>query len=293
MWPLGRKQAVRPKSYLYVSDAKVDMLIEGLPARLRSKFDLKVTVDPSALLGTPGAVVVEGTPRHQPEGRFARAERLCFALEEQGRVGSPLDMDTELIRGEMMMTWGFWNQRHGGFADVVGFGGFADERACVFLGGSAYHTMERSAERLQQYSNSGLQQLARFFMERHGAQAEGRTGLPGAWYSEAWDADHDNPMVPERLEFVAQRLMDDADNSWGVRTILGSPIYVARSAQLPTRGEIAQYRHLRNEMLESIYSDDRVKKIRNGERWQVGKPSAPKLQVDWDLSPDLDAETLD
>jgi hypothetical protein len=51
-----------------------------------------------------------------------------------------------------------------------------------------------------------------------------------SWPSEINDADHDNDLAPEEIEFVAQQMWPDGFEH-GYRAILGSPIYVARTGQ--------------------------------------------------------------
>ncbi len=218
------------------------MLIDGIGPSLLDRFDLKVTA------GIP-ALNAEVNRRQLEPGRFARTERLCAALDAQGRVGSVFDEDSEFFRGQILAAWGFWNREDEGYADVVYFSGFIDDNTFVGLGGSAYHTLERAGDRIQQYSNSGLQALMAFLKERSeapGSQGSYQRNPPGAWYSEAWDADHDNSVVPEPVEFVAQRLLDHTRTRSGLRTIIGSPIYVARTGQPTTRRTLKEYEAIRN-----------------------------------------------
>lgn len=85
---------------------------------------------------------------------------------------------------------GLWARNNEGYADVAFFTGFAGEDTLVGLGGSAYHTMERSADRLQKWSNSGIQTLMEFLKERSEARADGpyQWNPPGAWFAETGDA---------------------------------------------------------------------------------------------------------
>jgi hypothetical protein len=266
-----RKRPTLPstsKTYLYVSDAKVEMLINGLAPRLRDQFDLKVTA------GIPG-LNAEIALRHSELGHFSRAERLCGALDAEGRIGSVDDEQSEFFRGKMLAAWGFWNRTDNSYADVVFFSGFLNDDMFVGLGGSAYHTMERASERLQKYSNSGLQTLMEFLKERSEATRAGSSyqyGPPGAWEAESWDADHDNSMVPEQVEFVAQRLLDESLS--GIRTIIASPIYVARTGLPTTRLVLKEYEAIRNLHALQHYGKPRLKR-RNGRR-EIGKPSWPQ-----------------
>jgi hypothetical protein len=262
---MGMTRSPRGKSYLYVSDAKVEMLIDDLGPSLRERFDLKLKVDVSGIGG-------EAALLHPDSGRFARARRLCAALDAQKRIGSIHDEDTEFFRGELLAAWGFWNRYDEGYADVVFFHGFVDERTFVGLGGSAYHTMERATERLQQYSNSGLQALLAFLKERSEV-ATSHQGVPSAWPAEAWEADHDNSAVPEPIEFVAERLLDGPRHE--IRTIIGSPIYVARTGEPVTRSVMKEYDALRKQQALRIAGDPSLKRLRG--RRELGKPSSPKL----------------
>ena len=262
-------QVPTSKAYLYVSDAKVEMLIDGMRPSWRDRFDLKVKA------GIP-ALNAEVSPRQLDLGRFTRAERLCAALDAEGRIGSALDEESEFFRGQMLTAWGFWSRPAKGYADVVFFTGFLDQNNFVGLGGSAYHTMERAGDRLQQYSNSGISALMAFMKER--SEAEGlqhpyQYFPPGAWDSDSWDADHDNPVLPEEVEFVAQRLLDQK-SSYGPRTIIGSPIYVARTGRPITGRTLREYEAIRNRHAIQHYGKPRLEP-RHG-RWEIGKRYSPR-----------------
>lgn len=246
------------------------MLVDGLSPSLLDRFDLKVRV------GIPVLNAEVGRRQLEP-GRFARAERLCAALDAQGRVGSICDEDSEFFRGQILAAWGFWNRQDEGYADVVYFSGFIDDNTFVGLGGSAYHTLERAGDRIQQYSNSGLQALMAFLKER--SEAMGPQGVyqktpPGAWFSDAWDADHDNSAAPEPVEFVAQRLLDYTWPAFDLRAIIGSPIYVARTGQPTTRRTRREYEAIRDRHAIQHYLKPRLEP-RHGRR-EIGKPSRPR-----------------
>jgi hypothetical protein len=242
-----------------VSDAKVDMLIDDLGPSLREQFDLTLRG------GVPGVVEGEVGLRQVQAGRFARAKRLSAALAKDDRLGA-IDEDKPFFRGRMLAAWGFWNRYDTGYADVVFFHGFADAHTFVGIGGSAYHTMERASERMAQHSNSGIQMLMEFLRERSRHAGPYRHSPPGAWQSEAWEADHDNPAVPEPIEFVAERYLDDPER--GIRTIIGSPIYVARTGRRITRGVLKEYEALREEYAIRVLGKPR--------RQELGKPCWPQ-----------------
>jgi hypothetical protein len=265
--------AIGGRTYLYVSDAKVDMLTDGPGPSLRDQIDPKVRA------GIPGIAQAELSRREAEAGRYARAERVCAALAKDGRLGG-IDENTPFFRVQMLAAWGFWNRYDEGYADVMFFHGFVDEHTFVGVGGSAYHSMERANDRMQQHSNSGIQTLMDFLRERSRHAGPFVREPPGAWPSEAWEADHDNPAVPESLEFVAERYLDDTER--GIRTIIGSPIYVARTGQPITRSLLKEYERLRNEYAVRVLGKPRGQAL--------GKPSRPRLAPLEDPSPPEPAE---
>lgn len=241
--PLDRPPAP-PKRYHYVSDEKVDMCVQDLPRDLVERFDLT-----SFKLGVPGVVGAEASVRHLPDGRYARVKRLCEALEKNALLGS-IDDGKPFIRGQMLARWGFWNRHDDGYADVVFYHGFLDANTFVGLGGSAYHTRERAEERLQQHSNSGIQLLMMFLEERSRKAGPYQWTPPGAWPSEAWEADYNNTAIPQSLEFVVGRDSNayfDDDPDRPIRTFIGSPIYVAETSQPITPALLKEYEALRSE----------------------------------------------
>ncbi len=257
------------KSYLYLSDAKVSMLAEGLKPGVADRYDLKVKA------GLPGLGVELG--RNQSSaGRFACAERLVAALDAEGWIGGILDEDKDLFRGTVLASWGFFNRQDRRYADVVFFTSVIDDHTLLGLGGSAYHTTERPEGRLQRYSNSGIQAMMCFLKERSEAESASTKfhwGPPGAWPAETREADHDSVTVPERIEFVAQRLFDVPD--YGRRTILGSPIYVARAGEPVTRQMLREYNGLRRQMTAAAIGVPVLKHIQG--RRPMGKPSFPEM----------------
>jgi hypothetical protein len=190
----------------------------------------------------------------------------------------------EFFRGQMFASWGFWNRQNHDYADVVFFTGYLESSVFVGLGGSAYNTAERQADRMVDFSNSGIQQLMRFLEERTGLPAGGSNcywTLPGAWYAEAWEADYNSPLLPEPIEFVAARLADSDDpddhgNNDGPRTIIGSPIFVARTGPTTPRA-VREYERLRLPYLR-LTSPPPSRRILRSSPWpRVGMPSYPLL----------------
>jgi hypothetical protein len=254
------------------------MLLDELGPEFRELVDLKLKAAAPPVEGAPELSAEVGL--HAPQrGRYARAERVCAALETKGLVGTLDDASSDDFRGEALAAWGFFNRANRAYADVVFFTGRSGERTLFGLGGSAYHTMEREAPRLQQYSNSGIRQLMGFLKEQselRRAQDETQWIAPAAWDGEAFQADYDNVFVPEHVEFVAERLLDSKDDpahqTYGLRVIIGTPIYVARSGRATSRRELSDYNAARD--MRELEGYQQYRFGPRGSRWGPAEPGA-------------------
>ncbi|MYS19241.1 MULTISPECIES: DUF7019 family protein [unclassified Streptomyces] len=113
--------------YLYVSDAKVDMML----AQIDPKWERKRVTEFSfglKMLGARHSVESAGTER------IARLERVVRHLEDHGDLGG-VDEPGQYVRGVLPMQWG-----PVGDSGIVYFGGRSD-RTIVGLGGSAGHVL--------------------------------------------------------------------------------------------------------------------------------------------------------
>jgi Family of unknown function (DUF7019) len=193
--------------YLYVSDAKVDMLVGQIDPRLTRRRTAEVGLN-LKVFGAKRTVESAGAERSE------RLERVVRYLEEHGDLGS-VDEPGQFFWGLLPMRWGPFPPAS------VYFGG-ASERTVVGLGGSAHHVLGSPPP---------------------GTPAPGppRSMAPGLLADLAGDeiqvADEAAALSMVRrvtgaltgptqnLEFVAKRLLSgDVD---GQPVLLGSPLYVA------------------------------------------------------------------
>jgi hypothetical protein len=218
------------KTYLYISDIKVDMLYEQLPKVRRRelnhelKLDLKLVSYSIALSPQPGLT------------RLARLAAVCRHLDASG-AGS-VDDPRLYFYGSMPMKHGRYPASPDGPRDVAFFVGQSTNGRWVTLGGTAHHLVGSTGER--PWSNSGVAQLMKalrtesyhnyhwesYYRSRNLAIPPNSSGLglPGAWESEAHEVWEKHPGPEQNLEFVAVKL---AAGSLLYDVLLGSPIYVA------------------------------------------------------------------
>ncbi|MFE7632959.1 DUF7019 family protein [Kitasatospora sp. NPDC057518] len=213
--------------YLYISDAKIDMLLSqvdpafgrrstteaGLSVRL---FNIKRSVE------TPA-----------PD-RTAKLERVLRHLEETDQIGS-VDEPGPYFRGSLPMQWG--TLHGGGDGSLVYFGGRTD-RTVLGLGGAVGHVLGTTAPQAQVFAPSSgptlLAGLASAFAPE-GTEDSECTEAPVEEASLA--AVHTAGRLlrgpRQTVEFVARRLLTgpspypELDAGPDMRVLLGSPLYVA------------------------------------------------------------------
>lgn len=120
--------------YLYISDAKVDMLL----TQIDSGFDRKRSVEWSIGAKMFGA---KRTVEAAPSSRITRLERVVRHLDDFADVGS-VDQPGQFFRGVLPVQWG--NVPAEGGATLVFFGG-RTEHTIVGLGGSSTHIVGATA----------------------------------------------------------------------------------------------------------------------------------------------------
>jgi hypothetical protein len=222
------------KYYEYISDTKVDMLLEQIqqqePARQRKiahelKLDLKV-------LGFRRTTETESTAN-----RFARVEAVTRYLHRYGDVGS-VDEPGQFFWGILPMRWGPYAVDHTLTSALVYFGGNS-ERTHVGLGGSVFHLRGNQRGDELPHSHSATPALLSALGVEQSAKTLARTRettrLDDA--SEALAAVHlANTTMrgpAQNLEFLAKRLLygpspyPHRDPHPAMSVLLGSPIYVA------------------------------------------------------------------
>jgi hypothetical protein len=229
------------KYYIYISDAKIDMLLPQVPHDIRQKVAVEFKTDIKIFSAS------RKTETESDDNRIARLESVLDFLRQYSDLGS-VDRPGEYIADSISMRWGPYTGT--GPNTVVYFGG-ETERTAIGLGGSIRHVLGAVGN-----DSPTVGSLTPFIMktlvhELNLDQPEIHPSL--ATHPDAHTLPfaaillaNQNMMGPtQRLEFVAKRLLDsDRDlsteerettiqhnsmqnGSHLKRILLGTPLYVA------------------------------------------------------------------
>jgi hypothetical protein len=254
-----RNESATPpvRYYLYISDAKLDMLFEQIDARTKRRISAQLNIDLQlASLTLSGAQLPPST----------RASKLVIVeryLESSGSIGSVEAPQEVYFRGAQTMRWCWVGDREEG----VWFEGYVpDARQCVGLGGSRHHVIgEAPADRTRSYTGRpaimdalkrqgflDLPELRRAILVDDFPEL-GRT-VDLYWdpvgdmqrYAVSREADlfrdqqsGRSPILSslQYLEFLAIRIADTVVSMRGtdVHVIVGTPLYVALASSRDAR----------------------------------------------------------
>jgi hypothetical protein len=211
----------QPRFYIYVSDAKVDMLFAQIPERLLQRFAAELTLDVKLLS-------IKVATREAPETRFSRVLAVTKYLRERDSIGSVGSGKTFAEAEAVPMRWGWIGKDES--QGIVFFGGHVGEFR-IFLTGSTHHVIGIKPQAPVGYQGppgSYLPPLNAYYTAFE--DWEEPTELGKSAYNIA--ADFYNSMgrlrsVPlEPLTFVARRIDVGLDRD-GNKALIGSPIWVA------------------------------------------------------------------
>src|SRR6266571_7764642 len=121
------------KFYLYISDAKIDMLFAQIPfgflEQIAGELKINVGVLSASVKRDPGEL-----------DRYKKAEAVSKYIDRNSHVGT-LDSPEEYFRGQSIVRWEFY----GDTKSVVYFGG-KTEQTWFGLGGSSKHMVGGNRE---------------------------------------------------------------------------------------------------------------------------------------------------
>jgi hypothetical protein len=228
------------KFYLYVSDAKLDMLYAQIPPTLRSRFAKELKID----LKVVSASFTEAT---KEDGRYGKVEVVRRYLDDHLPIGT-VSNPQAYFAGTIPMRWGAVTGAAPG--EMVIFGGeWAD--ITVGLAGSRHHIVGYRGEGMVTpgtpgFAGSGhvkgiLEQMESSLSravnpdgERQSPQAFGPPQQPVDATTEALGvvvrATRGLRGPTQPVEFMAKRLlmgMVDLPGGQTAKVLLGTPIYVA------------------------------------------------------------------
>jgi hypothetical protein len=193
--------------YIYISDAKVDMLLPQIDGSAKRKIAKELSVDLKIISAKRSLEVAQG------EDRVLRLEVVARYLRDLGDLGS-VDAPAQFFQGEMEMKWGPYES-----SGLVYFGG-ETTNTVLGLGGSGTHLIgadERQPTSAFSLTPYLLNALSEKLDESAVSPREEETALQAVTM-----ANHYLEGPAQRVEFVAKRLLGD-----GGHVLLGSPLYVA------------------------------------------------------------------
>jgi hypothetical protein len=217
------------KYYIYVSEAKVDMIFSQIPKRARDriatelKFDLKIF----------STIFKEGEAK---DTLYSKLKVVIDYIEKNYDVGT-IDNPKEYFKGNLPMRWGPFPPNEMP-ASVVYFAGQTDSTV-LGLGGSLKHVIGSQGDWSQSTPNSFTPYLLSVLekeLDLTEMEKYGENWRIAEIFSNAKNRDEEALSVvsntswmlkgPEQqLEFLARKLLDGP--SGNERVVLGTPIYVA------------------------------------------------------------------
>jgi hypothetical protein len=217
--------------YLYVSRAKVDMLLSQIPEKVRRSMAAELGINVGIL-----NVKVRAEQETAPENLYLRASALIDHIKKTEQVGTIDDPAAWIEDSQMVKV-----VHPEGNRDVVFFVGVSESGTRFGLGGSAGHLVTRMSAGEPTIGWSFMPDLIielriaeRVMEEGHLIAAErlisNSEGHGGGRYPwpEVLDLWHQQAEVPPtRVKFLARRLLVDEHRYLGFRAVLATPLFVA------------------------------------------------------------------
>ena len=223
------------KYYIYISDAKIDMLFPQVPHEIKKKTASEFKLD-IKLFSASRKTEVE-----TEENRIARLEAVVDFIQEYGNVGT-VDDPEEYVEGNLPMRWANYSDM---FEETpVVYFGAETERTILGLGGSMKHLIGASGADIgKAHSASATPYLMRYLLKElnlHHPNAEHEKwmrldreqGRPELTVLDAVALATPQMQGPfQNVEFLAKRLASgQADfRELDKQVLLATPLYIATS----------------------------------------------------------------
>jgi hypothetical protein len=207
--------------YVYISETKVDMIVDQIPVRLRDRIAAELKID----LKLVSLTVKE---RQRPENRFARTRIAADYVVRNFEVGT-VDSPGAYFEGSLPMRWGIYPEER--VEDPVVYFGGATRQTILGLGGSARHiigsTQPVASGSTFTLPGSALPSILQLIASSdQSAEPDSEGDQMGLGEVKEFTTGMKGPR--ENLQFLARRLL--AGPSGHAAVLLGSPLYVARAA---------------------------------------------------------------
>jgi uncharacterized protein DUF7019 len=208
--------------YLYVSDAKIEMLFGQIPEAERRRIAGTLKLD-LKILGVDLSV----EPRE--ETRYSKLRLVEEHIRSREEVGT-VDRPKGFFAGQMDLRWGVWGEDSGGPGHSMVYFTGRTKRTTLGLGGSERHLIGDPPGPPMLDRPSGKSNLLRILDALttdpdFAAERSERMGAQETWVVSAiMNSVNKLPGPAQRLEFLARTLFR-ADGEHSV--LLGTPVYVA------------------------------------------------------------------
>ena len=200
------------KYYLYISDAKVDMLIQQIPHNVKKNIGPELKFDLKILSASRKTEVVSA------DDRIGRLEAVCEFIQQFGNVGT-VEEPQEYLADVLDMTWETYGLKDGNERDRLVYFAGVSKRNVLGLAGSVIHLVGRPTPSRELLFTIGggseFPYILRFLHEVLSGERHGNSFLYGnespeqTWIEDTYRFSHrlmDGPK--QRLEFLAKRLLN-------------------------------------------------------------------------------------
>jgi len=214
------------KYYVYISDAKVDMLFPRVPHDITERVALEFKMDLKLLAARPETEAESG------DNRIARLETVVRFIRERGNIGT-VDEPDEYFEGSLSMKWSDC------FVDrtFLAYFGAKTEQTIIGLGASVRHLIGNAEGTVVPMSSSTpavIAFLSNYLdMERRDSDSRSVATLAEELKCSAQLALRSIKGPNQKLDFLARRLAHwPADAKWRPESnlssvLVGTPLYVA------------------------------------------------------------------
>lgn len=215
------------KYYVYISDAKVDMLLAQIPHEAKQRLATEFKFDLKLLSAS------RKSETESEDNRFSRLEAVVTFIREYGNLGT-VDEPDDYVEDSLEMRWGPYGMGDEKEPPLIYFGGVTD-RTIIGLGGSIKHVIGNSGVTHTHSHSATPMLLARLERElKLDEQAmsppddAGNTEVSGDWSLRAVELATTEVKGPKQwLEFMAKRLLFGRGYSKKKKVLLATPLYVA------------------------------------------------------------------
>ncbi|HBB96662.1 MAG TPA: hypothetical protein DC054_14855 [Blastocatellia bacterium] len=212
------------KYYLYISDAKLEMLLPQITGENKRKSSWEFKLDLKLFS------IVRKAEKDEDLGQIEKLEKVVSFIHQFGNVGT-VDNPDEYVAGTMEMGWSVFNKATH-YPPCVYFGG-ATEETVIGLFGSTKHLIGHKPFILSDNANESIPYADDIIQSIYRSIASSKKPArtkPSKWLHELYyQSSQQSNAATHTLEFLAKRLFYKSletvpDNR---KILIGTPLYVS------------------------------------------------------------------